>query len=708
MAWPDLFWKSKKPKPAPEAVPPAEPSRDAAKPVVAEPQPPTIKPVPATATVSGPNAPAVPVVPVPPVAPVAAPITVPEPVKIEPKVEVKAAPTIPATHGVVLRPPTGRTVQANASLPQIAPPRAVNPAKAPEPMRNIEELMAEADPVQTLRQTGNVRVLAPLSASVPETAPLAPPPGKDPSPPAPPAKAEPVARAATAIPPAANLIPIPTPTFRPAVTAPFTQSRRIEPNPAKAIVRTPTIIPTPAPTPTPIPVPTPVAKIVPTPAPVPPSAEVLAKPVPPPSDDDSPFILKTAPPVSTHDGATKILPPALPSGSSSIGSIFRRKARMADVARIVLPPKREDTQQLHPVMPAPTGPTPTVVPPAFPVAAMTARATQGLPKPVSPVGDEAPFILKQEKAAEKPVDKSQAVDVVPAGILGSSNVELPALDKAFDFVPPGHQEPTLVIAPVALTPPAPVTDANLIEPLLHTSDAPKIDPEAHKPAPAATSEPKIDSEAHKPAIAPTPAPAVAKEPAPVEVKPVETTAAEAVPVEPIPAAPPASAAALSSAPAGPEKREFHLANGERVAGTVLSETPEAIYIEHSTLGVITIPRANIAKRLVEIILVNGDRIVGDILAETADTLYVRHASLGMLTVPRAARSTRVVEAILKDGDRILGEVLTETDTFTVIRSASLGTITVPHSKLAMLNRKVEQVEMRALPPATELKDKSAN
>ena len=65
----------------------------------------------------------------------------------------------------------------------------------------------------------------------------------------------------------------------------------------------------------------------------------------------------------------------------------------------------------------------------------------------------------------------------------------------------------------------------------------------------------------------------------------------------------------------------------------------------------------------------------------------------------------MVEAILKDGDRILGEVLTETDTFTVIRSATLGTITVPHSKVSMLNRKIEQIELKALPPPSpELKD----
>jgi RNase P/RNase MRP subunit p29 len=199
---------------------------------------------------------------------------------------------------------------------------------------------------------------------------------------------------------------------------------------------------------------------------------------------------------------------------------------------------------------------------------------------------------------------------------------------------------------------------------------PKIDSEAHKPDVADTSAAKVDPEAHRPAPAPS----------------KEITVTPETPSK--------------------EKREFHLTNGEHVAGVVLSETPEAIYVEHATLGVITVPRKEIAKRLVEIILINGDRIVGDIMAESADTLYVRHASLGMLSVPRAQRSTRVVEAILKDGDRILGEVLTETETFTVIRSATLGTITVPHTKLAMLNRKVEQIEMKSLPPSVpELKDK---
>jgi RNase P/RNase MRP subunit p29 len=149
-----------------------------------------------------------------------------------------------------------------------------------------------------------------------------------------------------------------------------------------------------------------------------------------------------------------------------------------------------------------------------------------------------------------------------------------------------------------------------------------------------------------------------------------------------------------------EKQEFLLSNGERILGRILSETTDALVINHETLGVLTIPRAQIAKRLIEIILINGDRIVGDVIAETPDCLYVRHASLGMLTVPHKQRSTRVVEAILKDGDRILGEVLAETENFTVIRSATLGTVAVQHNQVAMLNRKIEQIQLKALPPST--------
>jgi RNase P/RNase MRP subunit p29 len=155
-----------------------------------------------------------------------------------------------------------------------------------------------------------------------------------------------------------------------------------------------------------------------------------------------------------------------------------------------------------------------------------------------------------------------------------------------------------------------------------------------------------------------------------------------------------------------KKQEFILANGERILGHVLSETPQTIYIDHGALGVLTLPRSQIASKPIEVILINGDRIVGDLIAETPECLYVKHASLGMLTVPHSQRSTRVVEAIMKDGDRILGEVLAETENFTVIRSATLGTVAVQHDQVAMLNRKIEQMQLRALPPALEDKAKS--
>ncbi len=177
-------------------------------------------------------------------------------------------------------------------------------------------------------------------------------------------------------------------------------------------------------------------------------------------------------------------------------------------------------------------------------------------------------------------------------------------------------------------------------------------------------------------------PAVREEPKPEESKPEITVPARADDHLPISAR---------------DRKEFLLTNGERVLGRILSESADTIYLEHATLGVLTIPCAQIAKRPVEIILINGDRIVGDIMAETADTLYVRHASLGMLTVPRSQQSTRVVEAILKDGDRILGEVLAETDKATVIRSATLGTVTVPREQISLLNRRVEQLTLKTLP-----------
>jgi RNase P/RNase MRP subunit p29 len=300
-------------------------------------------------------------------------------------------------------------------------------------------------------------------------------------------------------------------------------------------------------------------------------------------------------------------------------------------------------------------------PPAVAQAEMKAELDVPPPADLRHVDPTSSVVTEDNRPGTLPVAPIETKPDLPAPEISST----PKVDADAPKPPAPAEIPT----PAPSAPP--VADVKPEAPVIAPPIEAKIDPQAHQPEPTASPAPKVDPEAHKPAPAPTA---------------------------------PASTKALA-APA--EKREFHLANGERVIGVVLSETPDAVYLEHGILGVLTIPRAQIAKRLVEIILINGDRIVGDIMAETADTLYVRHASLGMLTVPRAQRSTRVVEAILNDGDRILGEVLTETDTFTVIRSATLGTVTVPHSKVSMLNRKIEQIELKSLPPTPpELKDKA--
>jgi RNase P/RNase MRP subunit p29 len=522
-------------------------------------------------------------------------------------------------------------------------------------MKNIEQLMAEADPVRTLSQTGSVRMLKRLSPdpasmkALTETPPQNAPVKLEP--PSSSVGAPPSAPAAPASPnsPASAWTPPPFPTFKPAAISVAAS------------------------------VPTEVKKADPVPSsPVPAATPVSTGAPPPKEDDDSPFILK---PAAATVNIPKIIPPSPPSHAPLMpfGSIFRRKAKMTELARIVLPSKREESEP-HPATPSAS--SPTVVPPAFPVVAMTVRANhppamESQEKPIAP----SSFPVESAATEKIVVEEKPSESSIPSPAKNSPPTSS-AQDNITAISPPDKVPDTTLETPksasVDTASPVPASIPAVEEKpaafLPDLSAAPKVDPEAHKPEPAAEPLPRVDPEAHK--AAPPPAPPIPS----VEL----------------------------SAPSGtPEKREFHLANGERVAGTVLSETPEAVYIEHGTLGVLTIPRAQIAKRLVEIILINGDRIVGDIMAETADTLYVRHASLGMLTVPRAQRSTRVVEAILKDGDRILGEVLTETDTFTVIRSATLGTITVPHSKMSMLNRKIEQIELKALPPsAPEIKEKS--
>jgi len=620
MPWPDIFFKARKPRPEPAEPTPLKSVLEAAKTLGTEPKSPEAKP----ATAAQAPAPA-------------------EPAPAEPApTSDRSTRTIPVTHGVVLR-PSARVV--------IGPPAE---GAAPSAIKNIEQLMTEADPVKTLRQTGSIHLLKRLAPD-PNAPPLAPKP----------AAPVPLKTPPPFSPPASQAGQSPWPEFTPKTPPVSTEVKKPEPIIATApqspwpefAPKTPTPAPV-TPPPSPVELKKPEPNIAATPA-LPPVPTEVAKPEVE-EEDESPFILKPSSPAQSKAPAVLPVPETTPLPRISI---FRRRAKLADVARIVLPPKREESTRLP--FPLHPEPSPTVVPPAFPVAAMTQRPL----RPVAEITEPVP--AKPETISESPfLERSRANE--PTAKL-APQVETPRID-----------EKPKVAEPAKSTPP-PFPGPKPAEPMSLFPDPPKIEPEPAKPAPVVASAPKVDLEAPRPL--PQPASPMENVP-PSQLIPPVSTALE-----------------VSTGSPSQEKREFHLTNGEHVAGVVLSETPEAFYVEHATLGVITVPRKEIAKRLVEIILINGDRIVGDIMAETADTLYVRHASLGMLTVPRAQRSQRVVEAILKDGDRILGEVLTETDTFTVIRSATLGTITVPHTKLAMLNRKLEQIDMKALPAVPELKDK---
>ena len=780
MPWPYIFFKPGKKGAGPEPSAAVDPAQDLLKPASPDGQPPALKPVPAEAT------------PLPDT-PALTPSAVEEPAESSTR-------TLPAMHGVVLRPP-GRTTPSTGSLPIGAASAAARPTT---PLKNIEQLMAEADPMHPHNQTGSVRLMKrpanePLPPSSPPTPakttspitlrpsplftqPMASPSSVSKSTPMPtgriqppsltPAplvsKSAPMPTSAIEPPPKPpvvdpSVVPPPFPTFRPATSlaAEIKIPEPVKADPAPALVARPAIVPPPPP-PT-IAAPQPQARPVATAPdatmspPVIVSSPQLPKPVVSANaastdEIETPFILKPA-------SGIKVAPPNPPQPMPPLVAISRRRAKMTEIARIVLPPKREDTQPL--LRPSEAS---AVVPPAFPVAAMTKRASQptmasmetaqiirppplpvaasekltpetkapetspvvDLPKneiappvvekPITPppLPESKPFSENKDSAPEKsevPLPQASPPDDVK-----SESQNIPEKPASQEFVPPPIPfvpaptpipEPALTTA--SLFPETPKVDPEAHKPDAATASLPKVDPEAHKPTPSTAPLPKIEAEVPQPSAATAPSPQVDPE----AHKPSAATASlpkidpQAHKPEPASAT---SAPETQIAPPEPprEKREIHLTNGERIAGVVLSETPDIVLIEHTSLGVVSVPRNQIAKRLVEIILINGDRIVGDIMAETSDTLYVRHASLGMLTVPRTQRSTRVVEAILKDGDRILGEVLTETDSFTVIRSATLGTITIPHSKLSMLNRKIEQIELKALPPPPpELKDKSA-
>ena len=331
----------------------------------------------------------------------------------------------------------------------------------------------------------------------------------------------------------------------------------------------------------------------------------------------------TVPPLAASSPVSPVTG-ALPSDITASGNVsFRRRAKMADVAR-VLPDKIEDAAPKAPPSPETKPletPSAAVIPAAFSVAVAAGSVIENKAEEEAKTDASVSESRSASVLAEK-TDSTPSTAFKP-GEEPPLSIETPAPSKAFDFST-SLKDTTRVTLPASVT----------------TSAA---------PSPSSTS-----------------------------IEPVKPSSESR------------------------EKREFVLANGERILGHILSETADTIYLDHLTLGVLTLPRAQIAKKPIEVILINGDRVVGDLIAETSECMYIRHASLGMLTVPHGQRSTRVVEAILKDGDRILGEVLAETENFTVIRSATLGTVAVQHEQVAMLNRKIEQMQLRALPsPALE-------
>jgi hypothetical protein len=242
-------------------------------------------------------------------------------------------------------------------------------------------------------------------------------------------------------------------------------------------------------------------------------------------------------------------------------------------------------------------------------------------------------------------------------------------------------KPSAPKAPPAQTTPTPAPDLpfpafELPQPLPHFTPvppAPADSPFSFPPRPETQPFPKIDL-TRKPTAPPNLAPSA-------PLAPAET------PLHLIVPKPPTSLGT----------REFVLKNGERVSGTVISETTEAIYLKSETMGTLTLSRAQISDRLAEIILINGDRVVGEIISETPEFVYLRNTSLGTLTIPRAHIGRRVAEAVLHNGDRIVGEMISDTAELLLMKSAALGTLTVLRSGVQQLSLRREVRDLEPLP-----------
>ncbi|RMF10472.1 MAG: hypothetical protein D6762_01425 [Candidatus Neomarinimicrobiota bacterium] len=88
---------------------------------------------------------------------------------------------------------------------------------------------------------------------------------------------------------------------------------------------------------------------------------------------------------------------------------------------------------------------------------------------------------------------------------------------------------------------------------------------------------------------------------------------------------------ISLLPAQNQEKTLYLKSGEKITGTVKTETDSTVTLS-TALGMITLRKDQIQPDRVTITLKNGDIVEGDLLQETPDSFVVR-SGLGILTIP---------------------------------------------------------------------------
>lgn len=143
-----------------------------------------------------------------------------------------------------------------------------------------------------------------------------------------------------------------------------------------------------------------------------------------------------------------------------------------------------------------------------------------------------------------------------------------------------------------------------------------------------------------------------------------------------------SLAEVAKIPPTMTSREFILTSGERFTGVMISANDQEWLIESESIGRVKINRSVLAEgRIRKLMLLNGDRVAGEVLAETGEAIYLRHVSLGAVMVPTAHVCSNMAELSLKDGE-LLGEIVTEDPQKLELRSAGIGRVNVPMSAVS--------------------------